>query len=279
MKRLIQSSALPSRNFVCHHVPLRTLHTSPPNPATIASITASGPPPKPPAPSADHVDARVARRRKQAELLKRGRDMRAVEGGKGGGTAKTKRFWKDVHVKEVEGGLQIHLDTRPLRRPNKEILTIPKSKPHLATAIALEWDLLVSAQQALRHHLIPMTSLVSRALDIIDDDASPNPSIRDSIITSLLRYLDTDSLLCWAPEPKADPPGYETHKERVRSLRSIQMEAAQPVIQYLTERVWPGVKIVPALGERGGDEGCYCGVDGRAAGVGVGGVGEGGVGG
>jgi hypothetical protein len=88
----------------------RCLHTSPPNPATVAAITASGPPPKVPVPSAEHVDSRVARRRKQAELLKRGQDLRAVAGGTGGGTAKLKRFWKDVHVKQVDGmnSLKLH---------------------------------------------------------------------------------------------------------------------------------------------------------------------------
>jgi ATP synthase F1 complex assembly factor 2 len=83
----------------------RCLHTSPPNPATVAPITASGPPPKVPVPSADHVDSRVARRRKQSELLKKGQDLRAVAAGTGGGTAKQKRFWKDVHVKTVDGRL------------------------------------------------------------------------------------------------------------------------------------------------------------------------------
>lgn len=61
------------------------------------------PPPPAPVPSAEHVDSRVARRRKQAELLKRGQDMRDIAGGKGSGTAKTKRFWKDVHVKHADG--------------------------------------------------------------------------------------------------------------------------------------------------------------------------------
>jgi ATP synthase F1 complex assembly factor 2 len=147
-------------------------------------------------------------------------------------------------------GLQIHLDTRPLRRPNKSILTIPHSKPHLATSIALEWDLLVSAQQALKHHLIPMTSLVSRALDIQDSD-NVNPDnggeIRQGVVQTVMRYLDTDSLLCWAPEALPDPPGYETHIGRTESLRSIQRRTAQPIIQYLTEKVWPGVEIVPVL--------------------------------
>lgn len=153
-------------------------------------------------------------------------------------------------------GYQVLLDTRPIRTPTKEIITIPLSKPHLANAIALEWDLLVSAQQALRHHLIPLTSLVSRALDIADEDkknpassSSPN-SIRNTITNTLMRYLETDSLLCWAPSPPADPPGYETHASRTESLRSIQQKTALPIIQYLTERVWPGVEIIPVLDER-----------------------------
>jgi ATP synthase F1 complex assembly factor 2 len=81
----------------------RCLHTSPPNLAIVAPIIASGPPPTAPVPSAEHVDSRVARRRKQAELLKKGQDLRAVAAGTGGGSAKHKRFWKDVHVKHTDG--------------------------------------------------------------------------------------------------------------------------------------------------------------------------------
>lgn len=193
--------------------------------------------------------------------------MRAVAGGKGGGTAKTKRFWKHVHVKHADGkiflqcwetegteeltqeieGLQVHLDTRPLRRPSKQLLLIPHHKPHLASAIALEWDLLVSAQQAMRQHLIPLTSLLSRALDIADEDAAGGGEIRENIVKTVMRYLDTDSLLCWAPEPPADPPGYETHVNRIESLRSIQKRTAEPIIAFLTEKVWPGIEILPVL--------------------------------
>jgi len=62
-----------------------------------------------------------------------------------------------------------------------------------------------------------------------------------------MRYLDTDSLLCWAPEADPDPPGYETHVDRVESLRSIQQRTALPIIAFLTEKVWPGIEIVPVL--------------------------------
>lgn len=247
------------------------LHTTPPKPATvIGNLTATGPPPTAPLPSAEYVDSRIARRRNQAELLKRGQDLR------NGGSAKQKRFWKDVVVKRLDGeartknsfdsfpgsllplklmltiydfaeGLQVYLDKRPLRRPTKEILTVPHSKPHLASAIALEWDLLVSAQQALKHHLIPMTSLVSRALDIADEDAAGKEEIRSNIVKTVMRYLDTDSLLCWAPDPSPDPPGYDVHVSRTESLRSIQERTAMAIIGFLREKVWPGIEIVPVL--------------------------------
>jgi hypothetical protein len=91
----------------------RLLHTSSPKPATVQPITASGPPPKVPVPSAEHVDSRVARRRKQAELLKRGQDLRAVAAGTGGGSAKTKRFWRDVHVRHADGTFSPFLSHLP----------------------------------------------------------------------------------------------------------------------------------------------------------------------
>ena len=99
----------------------------------------------------------------------------------------------------------------------------------------------------MRHHLIPLTSLTSRALDLADEGA--DGPLRTALVNTLMRYLDTDSLLCWAPEPVPDPPGYETHVGRVESLRSIQMRTALPIIQFLTEKVWPGVEIVPVLEE------------------------------
>lgn len=109
----------------------------------------------------------------------------------------------------------------------------------------------MSAQQALRHHLIPLTSLVSRAIDVevSDSAAEDTGEVRAAIVNMVMRYLDTDSLLCWAEEPPEDPPGYETHIGRTESLRSIQKREAQKVISFLTERVWPGVEIVPVLEE------------------------------
>jgi len=168
-----------------------------------------------------------------------------------------RRFWKDVHVVEKDDAYEVHLDKRPLRRPDtKAIIRLPLSKPHLAHALAIEWDQLVSAQQATKQHLIPLTSLVCRALDIADEDAKAaasgtpdNKPIRASIATVLLRYLDTDSLLCWAPAADPSDPASPSNavNDEGRTLRDLQEEDAMPIVSFLTSRVWPGVAIEPVL--------------------------------
>lgn len=146
------------------------------------------------------------------------------------------------------GSYQIHLDARPLKHPTtKQTILIPPTKPLLAHALALEWDLITSAREATKQHLIPLTSLICRALDLAADDAaaaytssSSFGPIRTAITTMLMRYLDTDSLLCWAPPPPdpLDP-----------SLRKLQERVAGGIIGHLCAHVWPGVEIVPVLDE------------------------------
>lgn len=157
-------------------------------------------------------------------------------------TVLKKRFWKNVTVKETDDGFQVYLDSRPVRTPDKQILTVPTSKPQLATAIALEWDLLLSAQQALKTHYIPMTSIAARAIDIEAADAGGNERIRNDIVKMLLEYLATDTMLCWAPEKVLNES-----LRNGKSLRNLQEDAAMKIIAYLTTHVWPGVQITPTL--------------------------------
>jgi ATP synthase F1 complex assembly factor 2 len=179
-------------------------------------------------------------------MLKQGKEIRANQQGKQ--SPLRKRFWKEVHVKEVPEGYHITLDSRPVRTSSKSILTVPSSKPHLAHAIALEWDLLVSAQQALKNHNIPLTSMTARAQDIIEQEARGNFKIREDITKTLLRYLETDTLLCWAPEHSVhDAMQLEQSDQRTESLRDIQIRAARPIISFLASHVWPGIEIKPAL--------------------------------
>ena len=85
----------------CPPALLQCLHTTPPRVATPLPITATGPPPAAPQPAASQYGERVDRRRRQAELLKRGQDMRASHMKPG--TAIKKRFWKDVSVQTDDG--------------------------------------------------------------------------------------------------------------------------------------------------------------------------------
>jgi ATP synthase F1 complex assembly factor 2 len=146
-------------------------------------------------------------------------------------------------------GYQVLLDSRPVRTPAKTILTVPHTKPHLAEAIALEWDLLTSTQQALKHHLIPITSLTARAEDIVQADGRGESKIREDISTTVMRYLDTDTLLCWVPEKDTDKPSV-THMASTdpdNSLRTKQIQLATEIIGYLTQYIWPGISIKPVL--------------------------------
>ncbi|TGJ80571.1 hypothetical protein E0Z10_g8207 [Xylaria hypoxylon] len=253
----------------------RRIHSTPTSPATVSPIHGTGPPPQPPRPAADSASARLERRKKHAALLEKAQEIRALNRPSAPTTAKDgedkksapasplarRRFWKHVHVREVDGALEVHLDTRPLRRPtNKEVVRVPATKPLLAAALAIEWDLLVSAQQSTKQHLIPLTSLVCRALDIADNDAGKdvgvekkgdekeergvNESLRTGITRMLMRYLDTDSLLCWDPPPRH---GHDSPDAGGNTLRELQKRAAEEVIAFLSTRVWPGVEIEPVL--------------------------------
>ena len=165
-----------------------------------------------------------------------------------------KRFWKTVKVEVSDESLTVLLDTRPVRNPLStppKPLKIPHSKPQLATAIALEWDLLTSAADALRSHLIPLTSIASRASALeaedkqstLDGHTFKGEGTRYDIVNTLLRYLDTDTLLCWAPEQKSDSG------EPSNGLREKQIEVAKPILSFLTQNVWPGVELIPTLDE------------------------------
>ncbi|KAF2462000.1 hypothetical protein BDY21DRAFT_295499 [Lineolata rhizophorae] len=221
--------------------PPRCLHTSPARSATPLHPTTPGPPPKAPTPIATPAQDRIARKAQQADLLRRGQAQRPQPGKPAG--ALQRRFWRDVSVQECDAGLQVHLDSRPVRTAAKRILTIPPSKRQLAAAVALEWDQLASAQQALKQHYIPLTSLVSRALDIRDADANGDSLVRNDAVGMMMKYFGTDTLLCWAPERGSQG------SSRGDSLRQRQVQAARPILDYLTTHVWPGADIVPALEE------------------------------
>ncbi|KAK1086035.1 ATP synthase mitochondrial F1 complex assembly factor 2 [Friedmanniomyces endolithicus] len=226
-------------------VALRCLHTSSTRDATPVPLpTFAGPPPSAPQSSVTFAQDRLARKRQQADLLEKGQQLKANAAKPT--TALQKRFWRNVSVKDTEEGLQIQLDSRPVRTATRQALLIPHHKRALATSIAVEWDQLVSSQQALKHHYIPLTSLTSRATDIDDADKRNNSAIREHVVRMALRYLSTDTLLCWAPMKDL----YDADRGDDRKpLRHRQREAAEPIIAFLNTHIFPGVDIVPILAE------------------------------
>ena len=73
--------------------------------------------------------------------------------------------------------------------------------------------------------------------------------IREQISKVVLRYLDTDTLLSWAPERNIHDPTEVEGGEKLESLRDLQIRTAQPIIAFLVNHVWPGVEIKPTLEE------------------------------
>ncbi|KAJ6151844.1 ATP12 ATPase F1F0-assembly protein [Penicillium chermesinum] len=217
----------------------RQFHSSPLRAAVAHPITAHGPPPNPPAPP---VPLKESEQKKEKQATEKEPSQPSKS------QLLKKRFWKDVHIHGKQDEYQVLLDKRPVRTPTKEVLSIPPTKPHLAHAVALEWDTMTSAQQALKSHLIPLTSLSARAADIVREDARGETTTRDQIINTAMRYLETDTLLCWEPEHESSTFERKGEDKQIESLREIQIRVAKDIMSFLSTKVWPGLEIVPILG-------------------------------
>jgi len=98
-----------------------------------------------------------------------------------------KRFWKDVEVREDDGGWGVSLDGRPVRTPARAPLVVP-SRP-LADAIAEEWR---AAADEIDPRAMPLTGLANAAVDhVIRNKAE--------FAGGLARYAEAD-LACYRSE-------------------------------------------------------------------------------
>ncbi|KAL3494262.1 hypothetical protein BJX62DRAFT_234397 [Aspergillus germanicus] len=222
----------------------RALHSSQFKAAVAHPITAHGPPPKAPSPTPE-FSPQTEQQTDGKEIRQEGESRPSIKKAK----ALKKRFWKNVDVQKKQGGdYQVLLDARPVRDPAKSILSIPSSKPYLAHAIALEWDVMNTAQQALKNHMIPLTSLTARAADIMQEDSEGVATVRNQIVKTAMGYLETDTLLCWVPEQTDfGPDDVDANGQKHETLREAQMRVANDIIAFLSTKVWPGIDIVPVL--------------------------------
>lgn len=102
-----------------------------------------------------------------------------------------KRFYKDADFAAVENGLQIRLDGRPVRTPNRAALVV-EHEP-LAAAIVAEW---LAQGQGEREEIdpasMPMTGLANAAIDRVMPE-------RSVFVRDIAAYATTD-FLCYRAE-------------------------------------------------------------------------------
>ncbi|EIW60758.1 ATP12-domain-containing protein [Trametes versicolor FP-101664 SS1] len=107
-----------------------------------------------------------------------------------------KRFWKSVGIDKQQGGYAVTLDSRPLKTPGGNPMIIPPQKRLVAALVASEWE---NQDTVLKPHALPMTSIVSRAIDAFRDDENTRNEVR----AQLLKYFETDTIFYHADEPAA----------------------------------------------------------------------------
>ncbi|KAJ1759437.1 chaperone [Coemansia sp. RSA 1807] len=114
-----------------------------------------------------------------------------------------RRFWRNVSVGEKDGALVVLLDARAVKTPGGTPMRISARQPALAWLVAGEWE---SQKEFLGAHSLPLTSLVSRAIDGLSD-----ASVRADVITKLLKYFHTDSVCLHDNHPRVLAELQERH--------------------------------------------------------------------
>lgn len=137
------------------------------------------------------------------------------------------KFWKSVRVEQRPDSKGVAhnvvtLDGKPVKTPGGFTLFLPTSKPALAHLICHEWSILTT--QKIKHHSLPLTSIAARAVDFAYDENAA--TLREKVTHQLMPYLDTDTLLTFAPFKDCDG-----------NLRPAQEELYPPVIDE-AQQTW-----------------------------------------
>ncbi|AGO12218.1 AaceriAEL140Cp [[Ashbya] aceris (nom. inval.)] len=135
------------------------------------------------------------------------------------------KFWDKVDLASEGGYVTVAIDGKPVRTPLGSPLRVDKKRGILAHMLREEWAGLTSL--AVKPYSLPLTSLVSRCIDletVSAPDCDPDTIAkvggdRKVISEGLLRYLDTDTLLCFSPRSEFEG-----------ALREAQDEMYKPII-------------------------------------------------
>lgn len=142
------------------------------------------------------------------------------------------KFWQNINLNDKldPGMIHVQMDNKTIRTPMGNQLVVKKDQIILAYLLKNEWNNLESLNA--KSYSLPLTSLTSRCIDLESaHTGNIDPEIvakcngdRDQIISDLLRYLDTDTLLVFAPNEELDG-----------TLRKEQDELYIPIIQGVEE--------------------------------------------
>ncbi|KAJ2706867.1 ATP synthase mitochondrial F1 complex assembly factor 2, partial [Coemansia spiralis] len=125
-------------------------------------------------------------------------------------TPAIRRFWRAVSVGERDGHHVVLLDKRPIKTPDGCLVRIAQQQRALAWLVAAEWE---AQKEVLSTHSLPLTSLVSRAIDGLSD-----PAARGDVIDKLLKYFQTDSVCL--------------HEEFPHVLVELQQQHYTPILAW-----------------------------------------------
>ncbi|AMD20344.1 HDL400Cp [Eremothecium sinecaudum] len=140
------------------------------------------------------------------------------------------KFWETVGLETVDGQVTVQIDNKPIRTPLGNPLRVSSNRRTLAHMLRDEWANLPDL--SIKPHSLPLTSIVSRCIDLAQaSEAGTDPDVvakvggdRTVVCEMLLRYLDTDTLLCLSP--KAEYEG---------RLRKAQEKMYIPIISRVEQ--------------------------------------------
>lgn len=119
------------------------------------------------------------------------------------------KFWEKVSIKQTgENSYAVQLDSKVIKTPLGYDMLVPENRKTLAYLLANEWQTLPSLH--IRPYLVPLTSLVSRCIDLdqarLSEDLEMRAKVGDlsTVKSLLLRYLDTDTLCVFSPLEDCD---------------------------------------------------------------------------
>jgi chaperone required for assembly of F1-ATPase len=139
-----------------------------------------------------------------------------------------KRFYKDVTIKEEEGGAaSLLLDGKPVRTPGKAHLALPTRA--LAEGVAEEWR---AQQERIDPSTMPLTKLANSAIDGVRGH-------EQAVIDDILKYAGSD-LLCYRAEgPKALVASQTKHWDPVLAWANSTLNAPFNLAEAVVHVVQP----------------------------------------